>query len=57
MMTLHSGVTNGESDTGGRTWDRACDILAKIRCPRGLGGRYMRTALRICNWNCSDCCL
>ena len=36
-MTLHLGVLNEESDMGGRTWDRVCGILAKIRCPFGLG--------------------
>ena len=35
MMTLHLGMTNKGSDTGGRTWDCVCDVLAKIRCPRG----------------------
>ena len=37
MRTLHLGVMNEGSDTGGRTWDHVCDISAKIRCPRGLG--------------------
>ena len=37
MMTLHLGVLNEESDTGGRTWDHVRGISAKIRCPRGLG--------------------
>ena len=37
MMTLHLGVLNEESDTRGRTWDRVCDVSAKIRCPRGPG--------------------
>ena len=37
MMTLHLGVMNEESDMGGRTWDRVCDISAKIRCPCGSG--------------------
>ena len=36
-MTLHLGMTNKGSDMGGRTWDRVCDALAKIRCPRDLG--------------------
>ena len=33
MMTLHLGVMNEESDTGGRTWDHFRDVSAKIRCP------------------------
>ena len=37
VMTLHLGVLNEESDMRGRAWDRVCGILAKIRCPRGLG--------------------
>ena len=37
MMTLHLGVMNEESDIGGRTWDRVCDVSAKIRYPRGPG--------------------
>ena len=36
-MTLHLGVLNEESDTGGRTWDRVCGMLAKIRCPQVYG--------------------
>ena len=45
MMTLHLGVLNEESDTGGRTWDRVHGVLAKIRCPHGLG-------VGICAWLC-----
>ena len=30
---------------GGRTWDRVCDVSAKIRCPRDLG-------VGICTWLC-----
>ena len=37
MRTLHLGVMNEGSDMGGRTWDHVRDVLAKIRCPRGLG--------------------
>ena len=37
VMTLHLGVLNGESDTKGRTCDRVCGVLAKIRCPRDSG--------------------
>ena len=37
MRTLHLGVMNEGSDMGGRTWDRVRDVLAKIRCPCGLG--------------------
>ena len=33
MMTLHLGMKNKGSDMGGRTWDRVCDVSAKIRCP------------------------
>ena len=33
MMTLHLGMVNEGSDTGGRTWDYVRDVLAKIRCP------------------------
>ena len=37
MVTLHLGVLNEECDTRGRTWDRVCGVLAKIRCPRDSG--------------------
>ena len=37
MKTLHLGMTNKGSDTGGRTWDRVRDVSAKIRCPCDLG--------------------
>ena len=37
MMTLHLGVLNEESDTGGGTWDRVRGVSAKIRCFCGLG--------------------
>ena len=37
MMTLHLGMTNKGSDMGGRTWDRVCDVSAKIRCSRDPG--------------------
>ena len=30
-------MSNEESDTGGRTWDRIRDVSAKIGCPRGSG--------------------
>ena len=33
LMTLHLGMANEGSDTGGRTWDCVCDVLVKIRCP------------------------
>ena len=45
MRTLHLGMMNEESDTGGRTWDRVHDISAKIRCPRDPG-------VGICAWLC-----
>ena len=37
MMTLHLGVLNEESDTGGGTWDRVRGVSAKIRCLHGSG--------------------
>ena len=45
MMTLHLGVMDEGSDMGGRTWDRVCDVLVKIRCPCGPG-------VGICAWLC-----
>ena len=36
-MTLHLGMMNKGSDMGGRTWDRVCDVSAKIRCPHYSG--------------------
>ena len=37
MMTLHLGVMDEGSDTGGRTWDCVRDVSVKIKCPRGPG--------------------
>ena len=37
MMTLHLGMANEGSDTGGRTQDHVCDLSAKIRCPHDPG--------------------
>ena len=45
MMTLHLGIVNEGSNTGGRTWDRVRDMLAKIRCPHNSG-------VGICAWLC-----
>ena len=57
MMTLHLEVVNGGYDMVGRTWDHVCDMMAMIRCPSDLGGRYMCTALCICIWMCLYSCV
>ena len=45
MMTLHSGVLNGEIDMMDRTQDHLCDVLMKVSCPADLEGN-------ICTWLC-----
>ena len=49
MMTLHFGVLNGEIGTKDRTWDRFCDMSAKISCPADLGEVYMHGYMYMCS--------
>ena len=45
LMTLHLGMANEGSDTGGRTWDHVGDVSVQIRCPHDSG-------VGICAWLC-----